>query len=413
MSAHFFLVITSFLAVPALIGRLPVVSKVLPLVFIQLLCGVALQLSGGQAWLLHHGVDLLDGPLASSVQGIGWLGVVLLVALSSVHPKSDHQNEAPLRFVAVSVMGFGVTLLVGGLVGWGLVQAYPQLIGERGTPLLFGASVGICLAVTALPVLVAILKETGLQETRVGRLALMSALLDDLWLWLGLITVLSLAGVHSGGPLATLLPVVAFALAMAFVARPLLDGLFRKVDALHEGALLGVCVILLSAAVTDLLGVHAMLGAFIGGAILPQRAVRQWGPGISETVKWLLLPVFFVSTGLRLHIEWGDARFWTLAALFSFTAMATKMLVVACTARLGGLPWSRSFLLGTLMQCKGLMELVAINILLEARIISVEVYSALAVMALFSTFMTAPLLRLWRSRHDSQESRTADESRAG
>ena len=396
MSAHFFLVITGFLAVPALVGRLPVVSKVLPLVFIQLLFGVALQLSGGQAWLSAHGVDLLDGPLASSVQGIGWLGVVLLVALSSVHAKPEGGGEAPFRFVAISVAGFGVTLLVGGLLGWGLVQTYPELAGPRGSPQLFGAAVGICLAVTAMPVLVAILKETGLQETRVGRLALMSALLDDLWLWLGLITVLSLAGVRPGNPLGTLLPVVAFALAMAFVARPLLDRLYRKVDAVHEGALLGVCVILLSAAVTDMLGVHAMLGAFMGGAILPQRALRQWGPDVSETTKWLLMPVFFVSTGLRLHIEWGDTRFWALVALFSFTAMATKMLVVACTARLGGLAWSRSFLLGTLMQCKGLMELVAINILLEARIISVEVYSALVVMALISTFLTAPLLRLWR-----------------
>lgn len=399
MSAHFFLVITGFLAVPALVGRLPVVSKVLPLVFIQLLFGVALQLSGGQAWLSAQGVDLLDGPLAASVQGIGWLGVVLLVAFSSVHAKPEG-SEAPLRFVAISVAGFGVTLLVGGLLGWFLVQAQPQLAGERGTPMLFGAAVGICLAVTAMPVLVAILKETGLQETRVGRLALMSALLDDLWLWLGLITVLSLAGVHAGSALGTLLPVAAFALAMAFVGRPLLDLLYRKVDRVHDGALLGVCVILLSAAVTDMLGVHAMLGAFIGGAILPQRALLQWGSDVSETIKWLLIPVFFVSTGLRLHIEWGDARFWGLVALFSFTAMVTKMLVVACTARLGGLAWSRSFLLGTLMQCKGLMELVAINILLEARIISVEVYSALVVMALFSTFMTAPLLRLWRGGNE-------------
>lgn len=400
MSAHFFLVITSFLAVPALVGRLPVVSKVLPLVFIQLLFGVSLQLSGGQAWLSAHGVNLLDGPLASSVQGIGWLGVVLLVALSTVHAKPEGGGEAPLRFVAISVAGFGITLLVGGLLGWGLVQVWPQLAGARGSPPLFGVAVGICLAVTAMPVLVAILKETGLQETRVGRLALMSALLDDLWLWLGLITVLSLAGVHSGSPLGTLLPVVAFALAMAFVARPLLDRLYQKVKAVHEGALLGVCVILLSAAVTDMLGVHAMLGAFIGGAILPQRAVRQWGPDVSETTKWLLMPVFFVSTGLRLHIEWGDAHFWALVALFSFTAMATKILVVACAARLGGLAWPRAFLLGTLMQCKGLMELVAINILLEARIISVEVYSALVVMALISTFMTAPLLRLWRGGDD-------------
>lgn len=403
MTAPFFLVITGFLAVPALVGRLPTVGRMLPLVFIQLLFGVALQLSGGRAWLLDHGVDLLDGPLASSVQGIGWLGVVLLVALSSVHAKPESQGESPLRFVAISVAGFGVTMLVGGLVGWGLVQVQPQLVGERGTPQLFGASVGVCLAVTALPMLVAILKETGLQETRAGRLALMSALLDDLWLWLGLITVLSLAGVRSGSPLGTLLPVAAFALAMAFVARPLLDRLYRKVEALHEGALLGVCVIFLSSAVTDMLGVHAMLGAFIGGAILPQRAVSQWGPVISETIKWLLIPVFFVSTGLRLHIEWGDARFWGLVALFFFTATATKMLVVACVARLGGLAWAQSFLLGTLMQCKGLMELVAINILLEARIISVEVYSALVVMALFSTFMTAPLLRLWRGGDDLQE----------
>jgi Kef-type K+ transport system membrane component KefB len=397
MSTHFFLVLCAFLAVPALIGKLLGNERLLPSVFVQLLFGVTIQLSGLSGWLQSHGVDLLEGQLGASIQGIGWLGIALLVALTGADAMPAQGERPSWQFAWVSLLGFGVTLAAGTALGLVLQSTQPALAGPNATPLIFAIAVGTCLAVTALPVLIAILRESGLSGSRVGKLAILSALLDDLWLWLGLMAILSFAGLRGPTPFQTLVPLCAYLGIMFGVVKPFLRNISVGHGAGTQGAVLGVCVILLSAAVTEALGVHAMLGAFIGGAVLPHAAVKGWGPGVSHVVKTMLMPVFFVSTGLRLRVDWNDPHFWTLVAVFSITAMGVKATTVALVARATGLDWSRSLLMGTLMQCKGLMELVAINILHEAGIIGTQTYSALAVMALISTLVTAPLLRIWTS----------------
>jgi Kef-type K+ transport system membrane component KefB len=194
----------------------------------------------------------------------------------------------------VSLLGFGVTLAAGTALGLILLSTQPALAGPNATPMIFAMAVGRCLAVTASPVLIAILRESGLSDSRVARLAVLGALLDDLWLWLGLMAILSLAGLREPTPFQTLMPLCAYLGVMFGLVMPFLRRICVGHGAWAQGAVLGVCVTLLSASVTEALGAHAMLAAFLGGAVLPHAAVKGWGPGVSHVVKTILLPVFFV-----------------------------------------------------------------------------------------------------------------------
>jgi Kef-type K+ transport system membrane component KefB len=158
--------------------------------------------------------------------------------------------------------------------------------------------------------------------------------------------------------------------------------------------LLSMCVIFLSAITTDLIGLHSILGAFVAGAVLPRAALDGWRDSVMHVCQTLLLPFFFILTGMHLNINVYDPLFWQLTFLFTLCAVLGKFVSVAIMARLTGLRWGDSFALGSLMQCKGLMELVAINILLETGIISASAFSSLAMMALISTFITAPLMHM-------------------
>jgi Kef-type K+ transport system membrane component KefB len=227
-----------------------------------------------------------------------------------------------------------------------------------------------------------------------GNLATNCAILDDVWLWLGMALILSLAssGAHPLGIAGWLL---VYLLVMFVLVRPLLRRWLEvRERAVAERMLLSISLICLSAVASDLIGLHAILGAFVAGAILPKQALAGWREPLMLFSQTLLLPFFFILTGMRLQIAIHDSSFWLLTLVVTVAAVSAKLLSVTLTARVTGLPWRESFALGSLMQCKGLMELVAINILLDSGVIGAQIFSALATMALISTFITAPVLQL-------------------
>jgi hypothetical protein len=131
MPAHFFIALLAFIAVPAVIGKLFRVNKVFPVVFLQLLLGCAIHLSGLGAWLSTQGMDLNQGPLADSLYGMGLLGVSLLIALTAANSAPRESSRQALRFIPVSVIGFSVTCALGALVGYSLILGYPGLGGPK------------------------------------------------------------------------------------------------------------------------------------------------------------------------------------------------------------------------------------------------------------------------------------------
>lgn len=394
MSSQFFFALFCFIAIPTALARLLNIQRIFPLVFVQLLFGLVIHMSGLDLWLQAHGMDLLAGPLAYSLNGLGWLGVSLLIAMVAAEAAPTGTQRERWRFVPISVVGFAFTCAFGSAVGFVLVDMYPALKGARATDTVFALAVGLSLSVTALPVLAAILRETGLVGSVLGNLATNCAILDDVWLWLGMAVILSLAatGVHPLGMAAWLL---VYLLTMFALVRPLLRRwLGMRERAAGERMLLSISLICLSAVASDLIGLHAILGAFVAGAILPKQALAGWREPLMLFSQTLLLPFFFILTGMRLQIAIHDSSFWLLTLVVTVAAVIAKLLSVTLTARATGLPWRESLALGSLMQCKGLMELVAINILLDSGVIGPQIFSALATMALISTFITAPVLQL-------------------
>lgn len=396
MSNLFFAAVLLFLVVPAAISRLLRVEKIFPLVFLQLLFGLVLSQSGLIAWLRHQQIDVLTGSLGFSLQGLGWLGVVIMIALAGGESMSSGDGPAARAwsFVPISMAGFGCTCLLGGLVGYELVQRFPGVLGDKATVLHCALALGVTLSVTALPVLIAILRDTGLAGSPVGKLAINCAMLDDVWLWLGIALILSFgAGGSAAVPMFPLLG--GYLVLMLAMLRPVLGRWYAARPPASLNVLITfVAVICFSAMLTDLIGLHSLFGAFIGGVVFPRQALVQWREPLMNICQVLLLPFYFIMTGMRLQFDVGDQAFWLLTAIVTLTAMGGKFVSVALAARCGGLDWRTAGLLGCLMQCKGLMELIAINIFFDAGLIGPKIYSALAMMALISTLLTAPAMAL-------------------
>lgn len=267
----------------------------------------------------------------------------------------------------------------------------------------FALFIGVAMSATAFPVLARILKDTGLMRTPLGATALSSAAFIDVVVWIALVTVVAI--VNSQGNASTLWRTLgASALyvgAMLWVARPLLGRLFtRQGDELSHDWLAAVLVLVLcSAMATEWVGVHVSFGAFMAGAIVPRRA----GPSealfarLEDLTLVLFLPLFFVLTGLRTDIraliEPGAA---VACVAVIVVATAGKMVGTWVGARIAGMPPSDARMLGVLMNTRGLMELVILNIGLDIGVIPKPLFTMFVLMAIVTTGMTSPLLRVHR-----------------
>jgi len=222
MSSQFFFALFCFIAIPTVTGRVLKIQRIFPLVFLQLLFGFVIHMSGLDVWLQAHNLDLLNGPLGYSLNGLGWLGVSLLIAMVASEAAPTGTKKQRWRFVPISVVGFAFTCAIGSAVGLLLVDMYPALKGTRASDTVFALAVGISLSVTALPVLAAILRETGLVGSVLGNLATNCAILEDVWLWLGMAAILSLAA-SSGHRFAIIAWLLVYLLAMFLLVRLLLN----------------------------------------------------------------------------------------------------------------------------------------------------------------------------------------------
>ena len=279
---------------------------------------------------------------------------------------------------------------------------YPRLSDAGVTFTGFALFMGAAMSVTAFPVLARILTERDLLRTRVGAVTIACAAVDDVTAWciLAGVVVLVRAGAE-GLPLwATLAGSAAYVLAMVFVARRL----FARLEGWHgcRGAtqdLLAVVLLLAlaSAYFTEWLGIHALFGAFMAGAVMPKgRAfVAELTGKLEDFTVVFLLPLFFAFTGLRTRIGLlSGAEMWGFCALIVLVAVAGKFGGSTLAARATGMRWREAGALGVLMNTRGLMELVILNIGLDIGVISPALFAMMVLMALITTFMTSPLLEL-------------------
>jgi Kef-type K+ transport system membrane component KefB len=279
---------------------------------------------------------------------------------------------------------------------------YPRLSDSSVPFTSFALFIGIAMSITAFPVLARILTERNLLRTKIGSLTITCAAVDDVTGWCILAgVVLLVRAAEQTIPLwATLAGVVLYILVMVFVIRPLmsrLERVYEKRNNLTANVMAFIfLLVLLSSLVTEWLGIHALFGAFLAGAIMPKHHhfVQTLTHKLEDVAVVLLLPLFFAFTGLRTSIGLvSGSEMWLYCGLIILVAIAGKFGGSTLAARVTGTPWREATTLGILMNTRGLMELVVLNIGLDIGILSPTLFTMMVLMALSTTFMTAPLLQ--------------------
>ena len=289
-------------------------------------------------------------------------------------------------------------------MGLGIAVALPlfEQVGPDTSFVSFALFLGVAMSITAFPVLARILVERRMLRHPVGAMAMAAAAVDDVTAW-GLLALAS-AVAGSGSVLAVgriVALAVAFCAAMALIGRPLLARVSRAYDEAGHvpgGWIAAIFVgVLLSAFVSQRIGIAAIFGAFVMGLIMPRRAdlTRDITRRVQDFVVTVLLPLFFVVTGLRVQVGLLDRpELWLLTILLLAVAIAGKWVGALVAARLTGFSRRESSAIAALMNTRGLTELIVLNIGLELGVVSPALFTALVIVALVTTFMTGPVLRL-------------------
>lgn len=258
------------------------------------------------------------------------------------------------------------------------------------------------MSITAFPVLARILEERGLAGTPLGTTAITCAAVDDVTAWTLLAIVVAIVGSGGlGGAGVTIALAVAFVVVMLRVVGPLVRRVLEPAAGREEPgrtALAGILIfVLASALTTELIGIHGLFGAFLAGVVLPRSArLRAYlGERLEYFSSVFLLPLFFAFTGLRTQVELlYDGAGWLVCAAIILVATAGKLGGTMLAARVTGASWLDAFSLGALMNTRGLVELIALNLGYELGILSPRIFTMLVLMALVTTFATGPLLSL-------------------
>jgi Kef-type K+ transport system membrane component KefB len=267
--------------------------------------------------------------------------------------------------------------------------------------LSYALFVGISMSITAFPVLARIIQERGLSKTNLGTIAITCAAADDVTAWCILALVIAVVKAGSAwSALYTILLAIGYVLFMLKVVKPLLKVSGKKMAGTHiPVSVLATYLIVLigSAYLTDAIGIHALFGAFMAGIVMPadMRFRNFFIEKIESVALFILLPLFFVSTGLRTQINLlNTGEMWWLCLLVIVIAVVAKFGVSSLAARYTGQSWKESLQVGALMNTRGLTELVVLNIGYDLKVITPEIFTILVIMALTTTLMTGPLLDL-------------------
>jgi Kef-type K+ transport system membrane component KefB len=255
------------------------------------------------------------------------------------------------------------------------------------------------MSVTAFPVLTRILRDRNLISTQLGAMALACAAADDVTAWCLLAALLAVGQSEPSAALVTIGQTLLFCLVLWGLVRPLA----KRLAASHAWTSLPAILLGLfcAALAAEWIGIHAFFGAFAYGLCVPRVAShsRILTPKLEELTSALLMPAFFVTSGMRTEfglLDWPDG--WLICALVIVVATAGKLIGVVLPARVAGMGWHESLSLGVLMNTRGLMEIVIANVALECGIIPPQMFTVLVIMALVTTFATGPLLRLLELR---------------
>lgn len=302
---------------------------------------------------------------------------------------------------AVVVSNAGI--LIPFTLGMGLAYFIYGHFAKPGVPFLpFGLFLGMAMSITAFPVLARIVQERGIHKTRLGTLVITCAAADDISAWCMLAAIIAIA---QAGSFLSSLYVILLSIAYVFLMFKVVRPFLKRVGDLHstrenlskQVVAIFFLTLLISSFTTEMIGIHALFGAFLAGTIMPENTKFRniFIQKIEDVALVLLLPLFFVFTGLRTQIGLlNDLYLWKITGLIILVAVTGKFMGSALAAKFVGQNWRDSLSIGALMNTRGLMELVVLNIGYDLGILSPEIFSMMVIMALVTTFMTGPSLDL-------------------
>ena len=391
MSAHGLTTTELFLAAMALIFALPwALWRLLrtdswaPLVVVQIVMGIVLGPGLlGQAFPAFHQA-LFTPAVVQTLNGLAWWGVMIFVWLAGIE-LDLREAWAQRRDSGITAgLALGAPLLLGAAAGAGLLASGGGWIGPAAAPWQFVLGLGMACAVTALPILVLFMDKLAILRRPLGQRVLRYASLDDIAIWAVLALIL-LDWVRVGRQAAFLLlfTVAAWAFRALMVRVPERDRWP-----------LGLVWLAVCAFAADWAGLHYMVGAFLAGVVMD----RHWFDeaeldSLRHHVLLVLMPVFFLSTGLRTQWALGGSAVVLAALVLLVAAVAGKLLGVGLAGRMLGWPRGESAVIGWLLQTKALIMIIFANILLDKGVITADSFTALLLMAVMSTMLTIPQVK--------------------
>ena len=339
------------------------------------------------------------GQVATALKMIAQLGVILYMFVVGLELNANKLKDQVRAAVLISHVSIIAPFLLGSILSLWLHREYAPT-GVSFTS--FSLFMGVAMAITAFPVLARILTDREMEGTRLSSMALACAAADDATAWCLLALVVGIVKAEVGSAFRVAAASLAFVAVIFLVARPLVHGWCRRIDRSHEplpksALVIALVGVLLSALATETIGIHALFGAFLLGAIVPHesRLARELRSRLGDSVTLLLLPAFFAYTGLRTQIglvSGGEA--WLACGLIIFVATLGKFGGTVVAARTAGIGWRDAAALGTLMNTRGLMELIVLNIGLDLGVISPPLFAMMVLMALVTTMATSPMMSL-------------------
>ncbi len=287
----------------------------------------------------------------------------------------------------------------------------------------FALFIAIAMSITAFPVLARIVQERNLQKTKLGTIVITCAAADDITAWCILAAVIAIVKAGSfTSSIYVILMAIGYVFLMIKLVRPFLKrigDLQAEKSAINKPMVaIFFLTLILSAYATEVIGIHALFGAFMAGAIMPENAKFRslFIDKVEDVALVLLLPLFFVFTGLRTQIGLlNESHLWITAGGIILVAVVGKFAGSALTAKFLGINWKESLTIGALMNTRGLMELIVLNIGYDLGVLSPEIFAMMVIMALFTTFMTGPALDLinyiFKSKNDEDHINSDNDSK--
>ena len=339
------------------------------------------------------------GQVATALKMIAQLGVILYMFVVGLELNANKLKDQVRAAVLISHVSIIAPFLLGSILSLWLHREYAPA-GVSFTS--FSLFMGVAMAITAFPVLARILTDREMEGTRLGSMALACAAADDATAWCLLALVVGIVKAEVGTAFRVAAASLAYVAVIFLVVRPLVHGWCRRIDRSNEplpksALVIALVGVLLSALTTETIGIHALFGAFVLGAIVPHesRLARELKSRLGDSVTILLLPAFFAYTGLRTQIGLvSGAEAWLACGLIIFVATLGKFGGTVIAARTAGIGWRDSAALGTLMNTRGLMELIVLNIGLDLGVISPTLFAMMVLMALATTVATSPMMSL-------------------